>query len=154
MFDSAATDLVAGGTNAAADLFVFDGAAAAAFWTNYGSGFAGSNGVPGFTARADPVLGTTLTLDLVNSSGAPAAGFLFLGFGQASFQTNKGGTLLVSFFSILPIVLPADELEVGADLPDDPTRCGLALDLQAIEFDAGAAHGLSFTPGLELTLGD
>jgi hypothetical protein len=31
--------------------------------------------------------------------------------------------------------------------------CGLSIYLQALEIDAGASRGVSFTPGLQLVLG-
>ena len=38
-------------------------------------------------------------------------------------------------------------------IPYDDSLCGVELDLQAIEADAGAAKSVSFTPGLQLILG-
>jgi len=38
-------------------------------------------------------------------------------------------------------------------VPPQETNCGVADDLQVVEVDPGAAHGVSFTPGLELLLG-
>ena len=46
----------------------------------------------------------------------------------------------------------------GADsftgtIPVDESLCGVAVDVQGIEADPGAAGGLSFSPGLELVIG-
>jgi hypothetical protein len=49
---------------------------------------------------------------------------------------------------------PASGLMVPADLPCDSALCGAKLDLQAVETDAGASRGVSFTRGLELTLAE
>ena len=51
-----------------------------ASWANYGAGLAGTHGVPFFTSQNDPILGTTITLDLGNSLGLPTTGLLILGF--------------------------------------------------------------------------
>jgi Tol biopolymer transport system component len=153
VFCSETTDFVPNDTNLALDTFLVDRDAQLAAWTNYGAGFAGTNGVPSLTARADPVLGTSLTLDVENSLGAATPATLFLGFGRASIPTAKGGTLLVDAFLFVPLALPAVDLPLSGSLPNDPTLVGLEVDLQAVEADPGAALGLSFTAGLELTLG-
>jgi sugar lactone lactonase YvrE len=124
-----------------------------AAWRNYGSGFPGTNGVPSFTAREDPVLGTTSTLDLSNSSGVDAMGLLYLGFLRSEVPATWGGDLLVTPFTTLPLTVLAGGQSFSGDLPADPSLSGLAIDLQVIEDDAGAAGGVSATPGLELLLG-
>jgi aryl-alcohol dehydrogenase (NADP+) len=139
-FSSVADNLVSGDTNLSEDVYVVDRAKERAHWSNYDAGLAGTLGVPGFTARADPVLGTTLTLDLENSRGVATAVFLFLGLGRVSIPTGKGGTLLVDALVALPLALPAGDLPLSGSLPEDPALCGAALDLQAIEADPGAAQ--------------
>jgi Tol biopolymer transport system component len=150
-FVSSATNLVPGDTNGKPDVFVRDRHVAS--WTNYGNGVAGTNGVPGFTASAAPVIGTTTTLALDNSSGAPTLGLLFAGFQRANLPTGRGGDLLVLPVYVLPI-----SFSFGADtfdwvIPADPMLAGLTLDLQAVEADAAAPKGVSFTAGLELVVG-
>ena len=152
-FCSETTDFVPNDNNLQVDTFLVDRDAQSAGWTNYGAGFAGTNGVPGLSARADPVLGTKLTLDVENSRGAATPATLFLGSSRASIPTAKGGTLLVDAFLFLPLALPPVDLPVSGSLPDDPTLVGLTIDLQVVEADPGAAFGLSFTAGLELKLG-
>jgi sugar lactone lactonase YvrE len=124
-----------------------------ASWTNYGAGFPGTHGIPTFTARAAPVLGTTSTLDLANSSDAATSGLLFLGFQRADLPSSAGGDLLVAPFTTIPVAVGAGSQSFSGDLPNDPTLDGLAIDLQVVEQDAGAADGMSFTAGLELLLG-
>jgi probable HAF family extracellular repeat protein len=124
-----------------------------AAWKNYGAGFPGTTGVPGFTAEANPTLGSTLTLDLGNSRGVATTAFVLAGYAQTSIQTGKGGTILVAPSLVLPLSMPAGGTTLVGTLPNDPTLAGFQVDLQAIELDAGAAKGLSFTPGLELDLG-
>jgi hypothetical protein len=122
-------------------------------WNNYSAGWPGTNGVPAFTARADPVVGSPLDLDLDNSAGVTTAGILVLGLGKASIPTRKGGLILVSPLLFISLPLPAGGLTLSGQVPDDPALYGLHLYLQAIEADAGASNGLSFTRGLDLYFG-
>jgi Tol biopolymer transport system component len=152
-FRSNSTNLVAGDTNAVSDAFVHELCSTPASWSNYGSGFPGTFGVPSFTSQQNPVLGTTITLDLANSYQQPTAGLLFVGFQRTSLHSGWGGDLLMVPALTLPISFSFGFNSYSGAIPDDPTLCGLALDLQAIEADPGAAEGVSFTPGLELVLG-
>src|SRR5262249_53878455 len=104
-FESDATNLVSSDTNGITD--VFARARCAALWSNYGSGFAGTNGVPAFTSQSDPVLGSTLSLSLANSLGAATSGLLFVGSQQASIPTSLGGVLLVIPSLTLFVSVPA-----------------------------------------------
>ncbi len=40
-----------------------------------------------------------------------------------------------------------------AELPDEPRLCGIDLFTQVLEVDPGAAKGVSFTAGINLSLG-
>jgi hypothetical protein len=51
------------------------------------------------------------------------------------------------------ISIPAAGVPLSYDIPIDAALCGLEVDVQAIESDAGAAKGVSFTAGLELIFG-
>jgi Tol biopolymer transport system component len=155
-FVSAASNLVPHDTNAVIDVFVRDrridhyGASR----SNYGTGYPGTLGVPTISAASDPLLGAPFSVDVSNSTNAWNLGFLLVGFSQASIPTGLGGTLLVQI--ALPLALfPISPVgtSLTATLPADIDLFGTTIDLQAIEFDAGAAHGFSFTDGLELTLG-
>jgi streptogramin lyase len=153
--DTGATNEVipAGGLKNAISIGAYGRGIVHATWTNFGAGFPGTNGIPGFTAEADPVLGTTLTLDLDNSAGAATTGVLFIGFQRTDIPSTWGSDLLVVPRQVLTIPLAAGVNTFTGDIPDDPTLSGLALELQAIESDPGAAKGISFTAGLELLLG-
>ncbi len=120
---------------------------------NYGAGFPGTLGVPALVAQGRPILGAPFTLTIGNSLGAATPGMLIVGLAQASIATNKGGTILVAPLLWIPLSIPAPDLSLTDTLPSDPQLCGVAVDFQAIELDAGAAHGWSFTAGLELHLG-
>jgi Tol biopolymer transport system component len=153
VFSSEATNLVSSDTNGWADVFAHELCSTPASWSNYGAGFPGTNGVPAFTARQNPVLGASLTLDLLDSSGAATSGLLFVGFQRTSLHSGFGGDLLVLPALVVPIAIPATGATFDGTLPHDDRLCGAAVDLQALEADPGAAKGVSFTAGLELLLG-
>jgi hypothetical protein len=150
-FASYASNLAAGDTNACVDGFVRD--RQQAMWSNYGAGFPGTQGVPSYTSQSDPVLGTTITLDLANSCGNPTVGLVFLGWQRADFATNRGGDLLVASVLLAPVAISTGGDSFDWSIPNDPTLAGISIDTQAIEADPGASRGVSFTPGLELLLG-
>jgi hypothetical protein len=127
--------------------------ASSASWSNYGSGFAGTLGVPTLTAESNPVLGTTVKLDLGNSLGATTTALLMTGVQQAVIPTTKGGDLLLVPLLFVPLSIPATGTTVSGSVPNDPSLLGVQAFAQALEIDAGAAHGLSFTAGLALTIG-
>ncbi|MBM4014688.1 MAG: calcium-binding protein [Planctomycetes bacterium] len=149
---SAATNLVPGDTNGVEDILLFHYCLPAS-WSNYGSGFAGALGVPAFTLRADPVLGTTVTADLADSTGQGTLAVVLIGLDSAQIPTGFGGTLLVSPIGSITLAVPAGGATIDADLPDDEALCGVSYFAQALELDAAAAKGVSFTAGLELALG-
>ena len=155
-FLSGADNLVPADTNGHIDVFVRDLRVAhyGASRTNYGTGYPGTLGVPTITAASDPLLGAPFSVDVSNSTSASNLGYLLVGFSQASLPTGLGGTLLVQI--ALPLYLfpiPPLGASLTATLPGDIDLFGATIDLQAVEFDAGATDGFSFTDGLELTLG-
>ena len=152
-FNSFASNLVDGDTNGYKDAFVVERCAIDAAWSNYGDGFPGTFGVPALTSSSLPVLGTTVTVDLANSCGQWTYALLFEGFERASIHSSLGGDLLLipSFTTV--VGLPPWGASYSADLPTNGVFCGVTIDVQAIESDPGAAHGASFTQGLELLLG-
>jgi hypothetical protein len=127
--------------------------ASSASWSNYGSGFAGTLGVPGLTAQSNPVLGSSITLALGNSLGATTPAMFMTGVQQALIPTGKGGDLLLVPLLFVPLSLPASGTTFAGTIPNDPGLVGVQLFAQALELDGGAAHGLSFTAGLDLVLG-
>ena len=152
-FESLASNLVPGDTNAVEDVFVHEVCPIDASWINYGSGFPGTNGIPSLTPQQDPSFGATITITLDNSYGAPTFGARFIGFQRASFQTKFGGQLLVAPTVIEPIYFSYGPDYYTRTVPNDVHLCGEIVDLQGIEADPGAASGLSFSPGLELVIG-
>jgi hypothetical protein len=99
------------------------------------------------------VLGSTINVLLGNSAGAPTAGVLLVGVAPTSLATGFGGTLLVVPSVTLPVGLPAAGLTFGLAVPATRSLCGRSVYLQGAEADAGASHGVSFSRGLDLMLG-
>jgi hypothetical protein len=152
-FSSYSTNLVSADTNGQIDVFVREYCGIAASWSNYGSGFSGTNGVPALTAQQNPVLGSTITIDVANSYANPTIGLVLIGYQRALIPSVWGGDLLVDPSLVLPVTFSYGFDSLSGSIPDDISQCGLAYDLQAIESDPGAAKGVSFTQGLELVLG-
>ena len=130
---------------------IFD--TAVAKWWNYGVGWSGTLGIPSFTAGSPPAINTSVSLTIGNSAGVATPGLILVGVSQAYLPTNKGGTLLVDPLLFVPVTLPAGSLTISGSIRNDPSLCGISVDLQALELDAGASNGLSFTAGLDLLLG-
>jgi sugar lactone lactonase YvrE len=147
------SEVIPAGTLGNAIAITVIGTGHSASWANYGSGLAGTHGVPFFTSQSDPVLGSTITLDLGNSYGQPTTGLLILGFTQASLHTGLGGDLLLIPALLVPISFSYGANSYIGTLPSDPAYNGFELDLQAVEADPGAVEGFSFTQGLQLLLG-
>jgi hypothetical protein len=109
-------------------------------------------GIPNLTC-GDPVLCSTVMLDLSNSRGAGTTAGLLLGLAATDQPTSYDGHLLVVPTKVLVIPVPPGGLTLPAPVPCDSLFCGLAVSLQALEVDSGASQGISFTPGLQLVLG-
>jgi hypothetical protein len=152
-FHSDSDDLVSGDNNGKSDVFVRELCTTPAAWSSYGGGFPGTNGVPAFTAQSNPTFGATVTLALDNSLGAPTVGTIFIGYQRATIPTNRGGDLLVEPSVVVPISFWYGGDTFTGDIASDKSLCGMVIDLQAVEVDAGAAKGFSFTAGLELVIG-
>ena len=155
LIDSDAANLVPGDTNFATDVFVraLDYPPPAASWSNYGAGYPGTLGIPGLRASANPVLGSSIDVDIDNSLGAWTVGFVFAGMSQDSLLTKQGGTILVDWNFMVPMVIWPAGNAWTVDIPNDWRLCQVSAYVQVVEFDAGAPHGIAFTPGLELVIG-
>ncbi|MEW6742880.1 MAG: FG-GAP repeat protein [Planctomycetota bacterium] len=117
------------------------------------------NGETALVGALDASSGSQDDAGAVYVSGQTYAGaaYVFKEEGGAwtleAVTTALGGTLLVDPSVALPLELPATGLTLSPSIPDDPDLCGLAFFLQALEHDPGASRGVSFTRGLELTVG-
>jgi hypothetical protein len=125
-----------------------------ASWNNYGSGHIGSLAVPHLWASANPVLGTTPNLELGSSSGLTSAGAIFFGVQTANAPTPWGGTAHVVPLTSVGLAVPGIGGAIAFPIPANPLLCGFELYAQGIVLDNAASHGLAFTPGLRLVLGD
>ncbi|MFO0985540.1 MAG: integrin alpha, partial [Planctomycetota bacterium] len=137
----------------AGDTVLFSGLQCLATWTNYGSGWPGTNGIPSFTVSDNPVLCRTLDLLIENSRGIKLLAAMFIGLTEAQLPTAWDGFLLLIPFSIVPLTLPAGLVQIPIEMPCDTALCGLTVYHQVLELDDGASKGVSFTPGLKLVLG-
>jgi hypothetical protein len=121
--------------------------------TNYGSGWAGTNGIPSLDTLVGPVLCTTIYVFLGNSLGADTTALLLIGATAADYPTPYDGHLLTNPATMARLLVPAGGLAILSPLPCDSALCGFSVYLQALEMDPGATEGVSFTPGLRLTFG-
>lgn len=153
-FGTASDALWPGDAGTTKDVFVRNLSAIPAAWTNYGSGFDGRFGVPSLALSAPPRRTTTVDLEVGNSSGLYTAGVLFIGLASASLPTTLGGTLLVD--PLTTAMLPLTPYDDGfpVRVPDGGDLPGVHVYLQVLELDPWAPKGVSFTPGLDLTIGD
>lgn len=130
---------------------------ALASWTPYGAGWPGANGVPSLTLSANPVLGTTVDVQVGNSATVDSLACLLLSSGSDAATTGFGGTLLVSrpFLQTTSIhPLPLAGATVPLVIPNDANLCGAQGYLQMFQFDAASSHGLAFSRGVSIVLGD
>lgn len=154
-FHSDTADLVAGDATGLVDVFLRSLDRHPATSAHYGSGWPGTGGtIPTMDPKTLPYRGTTLEVDVTNSSGSATTAFVFIGFARGDVPTHFGGSLLVDWTSLFPVPLAASGFTLTGGLPTDYWANGLVIDLQAVELDPGASRGLSFTDGLELVLGD
>jgi hypothetical protein len=124
-----------------------------ASWSNYGTGWAGTLGVPSLVAESNPVVGQPISIDVGNSAGVATIGVLAVGAASASKPTALGGTLLVDAYAWTIFALPSTGYVFADTIPDDPALDGVDFYLQALEADGGASRHVAFSAGLDLLLG-
>jgi hypothetical protein len=148
-------DLMASDINGqSGSAYAFSGKSYAASWSNYGSGWAGKYGVPMLKAQNDPEICRELRIGLSNSADGNTIAAIFVGTSKAYLPTTWGGHLLVGPpWTVFLETLPGSGLTLDVETPCNVGFCGLELCLQALEMDAGASDGVSFSPGLQLILG-
>jgi hypothetical protein len=120
---------------------------------NYGTGFAGSLGVPALTAQNLPVLGSSYDVFLGNCSGQSTSALFLIGFGPNNQPlSGTGGTLLVLDPVVIPVTLPAAGATASIALPALPGAgflIGLGMASQLIVLDnAALPGGWAFSRGL------
>lgn len=147
--DSIATTV----NGASGEVVVKSGSVDIGGWSNYASGFPGTTSTPSLTASGNMAICQQSTIHLTNSHGGMTLpGLFFVGTSAFDFQTAYGGKLLVLPVVVVPVTVPA----AGLNLPFtvcDTILVNSQFRLQAVEFDAGAAKGVSFSQGLMIQLG-
>jgi hypothetical protein len=133
------------------DAFLFAGCPPQA--ASYGAGWPGANGVPTLDCTELPTVDDSCEIRIGNSKSGPTVGLLFVGLSDANVVTSAGGTLLVAPLFSVPFTVNGANTTIAGDIPEDESLAFVDVYTQAIEADAGASRGLSFTPGLKLTIG-
>lgn len=134
------------------DAFVRDRQPVDAGSSPYGSGLAGTLGVPSLALSAPPVLATTVDLQVGNSTRWYTVALLLAGT-TAIDVPAWGGRLLVEPLVSIPVALFPGVTGVPIEIPPDDLLMGDRFYLQVVELDGGAPRGVSLTPGLDLQLG-
>jgi hypothetical protein len=135
------------------DAFVRTQPVDSATWSNYGDGWPGSNGVPWIVATTPPAFGRTTTLAAGSSLTHWSVGILMAGAQSADLPTGWGGKLELLPTFVVAMAIPPEGVTFTVTCPADERLTGLSWYAQVLEQDAGASDGVSFTPGLQLTLG-
>ncbi|MBL8841997.1 MAG: PD40 domain-containing protein [Planctomycetes bacterium] len=155
VFDTFTPEFAPNDGNGDLDVFVRVRDLLPATTVHYGAGFPGRFGVvPTLTPDHEPWRGAPLTLHATNPSGVATVAYLLYGAARDSVPTPKGGTLLVDPIVVLAFPLGPAGGSYGGELPPDWWANGLVFDLQLLELDPWAWRGVSFTDGVELTIGD
>jgi Tol biopolymer transport system component len=149
-FVSLANGLIDGHPTSGRCAFLLRRPLRAATSESYGSGLGGTLGTPALSAATPPLLNRSCDVELTSSSEQWTVGLLFLGTAPAQIPTRLGGELLVATQWTQFVVVSPFGTSLVARLPHDERLAEFDLYLQALELDAGAIHGVSFTPGLAL----
>lgn len=120
---------------------------------NYGYGYAGTYGVPAFQALGQPVLGTTLPIQMGNSSGLSSTAFVLVANELANKPSGLGGALACELQSLIVLPLPAAGANLMFAIPNSSSLVGATYYGQSVQIDLGATFDLAFSRGLRLTLG-
>jgi Tol biopolymer transport system component len=120
---------------------------------SYGSGFAGTSGIPSLDCAAPLRLNQPYDIGIGNSLGTWTAALLLIGIEPAQLPTSFGGDLLVLPSWTQFLVIAPGGFHLTGTVPPDERLAATGLFLQALEIDAGAPRGISFTAGLELEVG-
>jgi hypothetical protein len=118
----------------------------------YGTGWPGASGVPALSNTL-PLVQQTATLTMGNSSGTSALACLMVVTRSADVQTRFGGKLLVEDLILeSAFILPPSGRTLTWCVPS--THCGISLFAQMVQVDAAASHGVAFSRGLQLMIGN
>lgn len=119
----------------------------------YGSGLAGTLGLPTLDVVGSPSLGTIMQVELGSSSPSTVPALLAVGVAPVSLAF-KGGTLLVDPLLLLGLNLPPGNTLLPTSVPNDPLLLGLDTYAQLWHGDGGAPNGVALSAGLKITFGE
>jgi len=147
------------GSNGEVDLnnigFTGESSCGQAAWENFGQGWTGTLGVPGLELDDAALLGSTVNVLIGNEAGVPAESCLIIGSQASTTPTTFGGSILVEMLQVVPLGdVPVDGASLQWAIARDPALCGVEFYTQVIQCDEGASHGISFSRGLAVVLGD
>ncbi len=143
-FNSAGKDLAGVEPNNSSDVFVHDVATGELKKVSvHVSGAEGAGGSFGYAVSDDG-----------NPFGFYTVGVLCAGVQQQSLPTGFGGTLRVVPAYFAAFLVDSAGATISEDLPLDDELAGALIYAQVLELDPGASKGVSFTPGIELVLGE
>ncbi|MCZ6596477.1 MAG: hypothetical protein O7B99_02445, partial [Planctomycetota bacterium] len=120
---------------------------------NYGSGLAGTPGLPAIDSAGQPSQLDNADFVVAVKNGLPlATAYIGLGFAPDN-SPLAGGTILILPSQIIPVTLDVfGQVEVSFPVPSDPAFVGVKAYFQSLIEDPGAPGGFAFTPGLEATV--
>lgn len=122
-------------------------------WSNYGTASGGTGGAPGLTLSGDPVLGSTVNVQIQSSNPAPTFGYLGIGPAPAAVPLGGSAFLWIALSSSFALPLQPGTTTFPYNIPNDGALCGTSLYAQLAHLDPTAPFGLAFTPGLEIVYG-
>lgn len=127
-----------------------------ASWSNYGAGFPGTAGVPVLGASAAPTLGAVFQVEMTSAAPQLELAVLAFGWQPVDVPTQFGGSMLVDIVTTEFLLLPIAPTKVlrPFSVPVDVVFCGVSVYAQCVHFDAGAAQGIAFSPGLAMAIGN
>lgn len=124
-----------------------------ASWSHYGTGLAGTLGVPSLALSGPPVLGSSISFELTSSSPVPSIALVAYGSEMAILPTPFGGTLWLAPVGVLSVPLPPGTSSLPFDVPPNPALCATASYFQFAQKDVGAVSSIAFSAGLEAAYG-
>ena len=116
----------------------------------------GTNCSPAINVSGHPANGSNLFLTAENSSGVASRALVVIGFAPNSLPFLSGQLLVTPILTVdVPMPAPASPFvhDHELQLPVAVTGIGNTVYIQVLQLDAGAAEGVSFTPGVKIEVG-
>ncbi len=132
--------------------WVHSGKAYDSTWDLYGTGVAGSNGLPEIAPSGDPTICAAWQLDLRSAAPATSPALILVGAVAVDLPSAYGGSILAAPNATVALVLPNGTTSIQV-APCNVMLTGVEAYLQLLHQDAGAPAGIAFSRGLHLVLG-